>query len=169
MFLSVRQVYSEYADASHCVSWAARHFGTFDGKSFTFPGTWTYTLVQEYVLTRPPVYSVLIDMAYDCSQGPECKIAIKVKDTASVSECRVTPTATPTPPLLWQPSNFVASMLLKKRCQFVRLALMLEADVQTFLRFTREPNRACTLDANCKLRCLSSIAPVYKSRAACLM
>lgn len=75
---TVRTVYSEYEDDAHCNAWGARHFTTFDGKSFTFPGEWTYTLVQEYVTTRPPAYSVLINMAYDCTESVECKIAVQV-------------------------------------------------------------------------------------------
>ena len=83
----VRTVYSEYEDDAHCNAWAARHFTTFDGKGFTFPGEWTYTLVQEYVTTRPPAYSVLINMAYDCTESVECKIAVQVCNSFNSANC----------------------------------------------------------------------------------
>ena len=69
---------TSYENHHFCVSWESRHIITFDKMIYTYPGTKTYTLVQD--CSNDPQYRVYVNTTYscteDCSGG--CQSAIKV-------------------------------------------------------------------------------------------
>jgi len=61
------------------MSWGGQHYVTFDKKTFTYPGTGTYSLVQD--CKEEPTYKVSVNQNYICSaEGCLTAVKIQIKD-----------------------------------------------------------------------------------------
>jgi len=67
---------NQFQDHAMCMSWGGQHYVTFDKKTFSYPGTGTYTMVQD--CNEVPTYKVSVNQNYVCSEEG-CLTAVKIQ------------------------------------------------------------------------------------------